>query len=398
MPVIEIGDDERRVRLGTRHFLTEPAKTVELAAERLVGLHSSDPASVFLSSRARVESFAVADLEAALYEAKSLVRMLGMRRTMFVVPIDVAATMDVACAQPIAARERMRLIALVQDQGIAKNGERWLARAEEQTLAALRDMHEATATQLSRIVPELQHKLSFGEGKKWASTIGMSTRVLFLLAGEGRIVRGRPLGSWVSSQYRWAPTDTWLGRGLPEIALDDARADLIRRWLRAFGPGTAKDITWWTGWTLRQTMATLQAIDAAEVQLESGSIGYVLPDDLKPIRQPPPWVALLPGLDPTVMGWKDRDWYLGDKAKQLFDRNGNAGPTVWADGRIVGGWAQRADGAIVVELLERVSRVARESIDEAGARLTDWLGDMRFTSRFASPLEKALRSKMQRSR
>jgi hypothetical protein len=263
MPVIEIGDDERRTRLGTRHFLTEPAKTVELATERLVGLHSSDPASVFLSSRARVEDFVVADLEAALYEAKTLVRMLGMRRTMFVVPIDVAATMDVACAQPIAARERTRLIALVQDQGIAKNGGRWLAKAEEQTLRTLRDMSEATAAQLSRAVPELRHKLSFGEGKKWAATVGMSTRVLFLLAGEGRVVRGRPLGSWISSQYRWAPTETWLGRGLPEIALADARADLIRRWLRAFGPGTAKDIKWCTGWTLGQTMATLQAIDAA---------------------------------------------------------------------------------------------------------------------------------------
>jgi Winged helix DNA-binding domain len=317
---------------------------------------------------------------------------------MFVVPIDVAATMDVACAQPIAARERTRLIALVQDQGIARNGERWLARVEEQTLVALRDMREATAAQLSRIVPELQHKLSFGEGKKWAGTIGMSTRVLFLLAGEGRVVRGRPLGSWISSQYRWVPTEMWLGRGLPEIALDEARADLVRRWLRVFGPGTANDIKWWTGWTLRQTMATLQAIDAAEVQLESGSSGYALPDDLHPTRQPPPWVALLPGLDPTVMGWKDRDWYLGDKAKHLFDRNGNAGPTVWADGRIVGGWVQRADGSVVVELLERVGRVARESIDEEAARVAEWLGDMRFTSRFASPLEKALRSKMQRSR
>ena len=38
----------------------------------------------------------------------------------------------------------------------------------------------------------------------------------------------------------------------------------------------------------------------------------------------------------TFMGWKERDWFLGEHAEPLFDRNGNAGPTVWRDGRVVG--------------------------------------------------------------
>ena len=54
-----------------------------------------------------------------------------------------------------------------------------------------------------------------------------------------------------------------------------------------------------------------------------------------------PWVALLPGLDSTVMGWKERAWFLGGHQHALFDVNGNAGPTVWCNGRIVGGWAHR---------------------------------------------------------
>ena len=58
----------------------------EAAAESMVGLHASDPATVYLAARARVRDFAHADLEDALYERRSLVRMLGMRRTMFVVP------------------------------------------------------------------------------------------------------------------------------------------------------------------------------------------------------------------------------------------------------------------------------------------------------------------------
>ena len=100
------------------------------------------------------------------------------------------------------------------------------------------------------------------------------------------------------------------------------------------------DLKWWTGWTLTQTRAALGAIEAVEVDLD-GMPGFVLPGDLEPEPEPEPWAAFLPSLDPTVMGWKERDWYLGEHAATLFDRNGNAGPTVWWNGRVVGGWAGR---------------------------------------------------------
>ena len=77
-------------------------------------------------------------------------------------------------------------------------------------------------------------------------------------------------------------------------------------------------------------------------------------------REPEPWVALLPGLDPTTMGWKRRDWYLPPgHVPLLFDRNGNAGPAVWVDGRIVGGWVQRRNGEIATRLLDDVGREQR---------------------------------------
>ena len=62
-----------------------------------------------------------------------------------------------------------------------------------------------------------------------------------------------------------------------------------------------------------------------------------------------PWAALLPVLDPTVMGWKERDFYLGPHGPLLFDTNGNAGTTAWWDGRIVGCWAQDPDGVVRAE-------------------------------------------------
>jgi hypothetical protein len=169
----------------------------------------------------------------------------------------------------------------------------------------------------------------------------------------------------------------------------EACSELLGRWLRSFGPATTTDIRWWTGWTAALAKTTLGAIDAVEVQLAEGT-GYVLADDLERAQDVDPWVALLPGLDPTAMGWKKRGWYLGDHASDLFDRNGNAGPTVWANGRVVGAWAQAEEGEVVVELFARLDAATRARLDAERERLATWLGDVRIRPRFGTPLGKEL--------
>ena len=92
------------------------------------------------------------------------------------------------------------------------------------------------------------------------------------------------------------------------------------------------------------------------------------------------------------MGWAERDFYLGPHQAPLFDRTGNIGPTVWCDGRIVGGWAQRNDGPVVWRLLEDVGAEAEAAIEAETGRLTKWFGDVRVTPRFRTPLERELSS------
>ncbi len=133
----------------------------------------------------------------------------------------------------------------------------------------------------------------------------------------------------------------------------------------------------------------VQDVPHAEVDLDAGG-GLVLDDDLEPVPAPEPWVALLPALDPTVMGWAGRQWFLGEHGPALFDRSGNAGPTVWWDGRVVGGWAQRGDGAVVFRLLEDVGAEAARAIEAEAERLTGWIGPVRVTPRFRTPLEREL--------
>ncbi|MGZ4794560.1 MAG: winged helix DNA-binding domain-containing protein [Acidimicrobiia bacterium] len=389
--MLHVDTTQRRARLGRRHHLARRAGDVEGVAAALVGLHSSDPATVHLAARARVRRFGTTDLERALYDDRVLLRVLGMRRTMFVTDLDGAGVMHAACTRALVAGERTRLVRLLEGQGIARDGARWLRRVGDATVAAIDARGTATAAELATVGPELGERLRMGEGRSWAATVGVSTRMLFLLATEGRIVRARPRGSWTSSQYEWATRDAWVGP-LPEPAPEPARVELLRRWLATFGPGTLRDIMWWTGWSRRHTEAALTALDAVAVELDDG-VGFVLADDTRSVRAPASWVALLPGLDPTVMGWKDRDWYLDPAhVPHLFDRSGNAGPTVWVDGRVVGGWAQRRDGEVLTRLLEPVDAAACAAIAAEAAALAEWMNGTVVTPRFATPLEKSLRS------
>jgi hypothetical protein len=222
------------------------------------------------------------------------------------------------------------------------------------------------------------------------------SRLLFQLSVEGKVMRTRPRGSWRSSQYHWAAADSWLPTGIPHMEEQAAQVELVSRWLRTYGPATLVDVAWWTGWPKGRTAAVLSQIGAVEVTLAEGT-GYVHPDDVDPAATPDPWIALLPGLDPATMGWKQRDWYLGEHRGELFDANGNAGPTVWMDGRVVGGWAQRPSGEVVALLLEDVGTEAADRVQSEAEALSRWLDGHVVIPRFRVPLERRLSGPTQES-
>ncbi|MGD8494671.1 MAG: winged helix DNA-binding domain-containing protein [Gemmatimonadales bacterium] len=395
--------EERRTRLWRRHHLARPLSGPDAAAavtRDLVALHATDPASVFLGLRARTDDLGVGDVERALYEERSIARILAMRRTMFVTSIDRIPVLHAAASWSLARTERRRNLRLLEMADV-EDPEAWHDRVADRTLSAVRELGAATAVELTEAVPELGLQVEVNRGKKWAGKIGMSSRVLLWLAIVGRVSRTEPLGSWKSTMYRWAPTREWLGLQLDARPEDPAgaRADLARAYLRAFGPATFEDLHWWSGWNKTQTRKALEIVRPAEVELEDEP-GFALPDDLADAADvadaagrcdsDPRRVALLPPLDTTAMGWKRRDWYLGDLEEHLFDRNGNAGPTVWSDGRIVGGWAQRDDGEVVVRLLVDAGAEVADAADREAERLGEWLGEHVVVPRFRTPLEREL--------
>jgi hypothetical protein len=379
---------ERRARLARRHFLSRPGPSVPAVTADFVGLHATDPATPYLSLWARLSCFTVTDLDAQLYQQRTVVKHLAMRRTLWVVRTQDLPAVQAAASDRVADNERRRLIADAQKAGVAADGSRWLDTACDAVVSHLREQGPTPAAQLRAALPALHGSYDPAPDRSWGGETPLAPRVLTVLGVRGDIVRGPNDGAWTTSRPRWAAMSDWLGTTGAAADPELARAQLVRTWLRTFGPATLTDIKWWFGNTLTWARTALRDIDAVEVDLD-GIAGYALPDDLDVEPEPEPWGALLPGLDVTTMGWFDRDWYLGGHRSQVFDSNGNAGPTAWWNGRVVGGWGQGADGRVELHLLDEIGRDGTRQLQRRADALTEWLAGVRIKPRFPSPLSKA---------
>ena len=396
--VRHIDDAERRARLVLRHHVGHPAADAETAVSDLVVMHSTDPATPYLGVRARVAGVNLDDIDRSLYVDRTLWRLHAMRRTLWIATLADAPVVMAGAARAVADKERRRVERFVEASGIDA-APAFLADLEGRILAAL-DVAGTpmSTTALNDRVEGMRTPVLLGSGK-WAQEQPVGPRLLYVMAMEGTIVRTAPAGSWRASQYAWMPTSAWFGaRPGSAVALDEAtgRTALADRYLDRFGPVTTDDVKWWTGWTVRQTRAALADAGAVAVTVtvDGTSVdAWVAPGDEPPGDVPSGVVTLLPALDPTPMGWKDRGWYLGEHGAfggPLFDRNGNVGPTIWFDGRVVGGWAQRADGQVVTRLLADIGHHGSDAVAVEAERLTTWLRGHVVIPRFRTPMEKEM--------
>lgn len=380
-----VSDVERRQRLARRHALAPGHRAADpVAATRaMTVLHATEAPSVYLSAWARVDGLSVADVDRALYDDRALVKQLAMRRTLFVFPRDLLPATWGSASARVASAHRARLAKDAESGGITDDGAAWVDAAELATLAHLAGGAELSAQELREQVPALAGRIQVSPGKAYGGEFPIAPRVLTQLGVEGKIVRGRNAGPWWTARPQWTAMATWLGEA-PEPAKErEGYAELVRRWLTTFGPGTEADLVWWLGSTKTAVRTALADLAAVEVGLEGGT-GWVLPGDDEPEPAVEPWAALLPVLDPTVMGWKERDFYLGPHGPMLFDTNGNAGTTAWWDGRIVGCWAQDPDGVVVLNLLEDVGSDGRAALEAEAARLSSWLDGQRVSTVYPS--------------
>lgn len=399
----------RQLALGVDHPGLPAARTAEDVVDRVLALHATDAPSVYLSVLARHPGLGIADVRDALYDRRTLVKVLAMRRTMFVVRRGLVPVVHAAAGAAVGRRLRARLLkelATLPTEPPVEDAGALLAEAERQVHAALAEHGPLDGASLSRAAPALRTAFLPTTDKSWDVRRTATSQLLSMLSAEGEIVRGEPRGSWSSNRHVWSPMHDWFPDGVPGLDEATARAEVARTWLAAFGPATEKDLQWWTGWNLGHTRAALAAVGVREVELEVGAPegvgetavmpGVALPATLDdgsldlPAGTVEGHVGLLPALDPTTMGWAVRDWYLGPHRPQLFDTIGNAGATVWWEGRIVGAWTVRRGGEPVHRLLEDVGPDAEAAVAAEAARIAGLLGGDGTTASFPTPLYREL--------
>ncbi len=383
-----VDDAERRARLARRHLLALTTGTDDVAriADAVVALHSSDPVSVYLSVLARMHEPRLEAVDEALYVQRSVVRHHAMRRTLWVATPSTTRRMHAAATRKVAEAERRRTIVFLAAAGVP-DPPHWLAQAKLAVVDLLHDHGPMTTREAGRHLPELTVPIMVGG----PSGTGQSahTRVLSGLGFDGVLVRTRPTGTWINGQYTWAVMDDWLPGGVDGLDEQEAQRDLVAHYLQCFGPATSADLQWWSGWTKTATTRALSAAGAQQVGTDAGP-AWVAAGDTGAEPDSGPWVALLPGLDPTVMGWKERSFYLPAAAAPAWDRNGNAGPTIWVDGQVVGAWGQAKDGSIRTHYFLDVPAVRRAQVEQRVGELRAILGPTRYAVRFPGAINARL--------
>lgn len=389
-----LDDELRRALLVDRQLVGDGRRAQRGVVDvvELVGpLHSTDPSSAYLQVAARSEADAAA-IAAALYEDRALLRHTTLRRTVHLLTPALARDAHGAYNHRVVPTLRSNLVEWLASAEIDGHPAAWLADVEDRVVAAVERLDRPSGAELADLVPELQVTVDPMPGRSYSRPIRITSKVLEILIADGRLGRDRPRGQDLTSgAWTYSPITHWLPEGLPNDDPSEALGELLRDRMTRF-PGCSEiDLAWWTGLPKGQVRSALRAIEAERVVRDDGVEGWIhADDDLEATDAAGEAVALLPGLDATPMGVKQRDWFLGGHESALFDRNGNVGPTVWHRGRVVGGWTQRRDGAVVTKLLQRLPAAAADAVDAEAERIRAWLGDVRVKWRYPTPLQRSL--------
>lgn len=349
---VPVAPENALARLLTRHHLGTPwvAASVETIVSDIVGLQAVSLSAPYLALNARLTGFERARLDSALYERRSLSLFRCMRGTVFAVrsemlPVFFAAT----------------------DRAVRHHSARFLGNKG----VSMRHFEILATNILGCIAAE--GPLTIAELHARLDTHVDMAAVVTHMCNEGLLLRDRPVDEWPGRRFRY----TRFADGLPGVELDrlseeDGTLALIRAYVRAFGPVTRADVAWWTGAGPKRTAAALEAMgdEIVEVTVE----GDVEPrlmhaadlEELESATQVDrPSVALLPALDPLLMGVMRRDLLVADATRRyIFDPKGSATSVVLLDGHVAGIWDVLHDGeqGIAVHLFDDVDRRTREAI------------------------------------
>lgn len=293
--------------------------------ERPFGLYATAP-TCYLGLLARHADFRFADLPRAVEQDRLAVRIRAMRYSNFIVPVRLLPAVYQA-----VKRDPENPIKQMRKLGYSDADYEEIAGAVEQVI----DGRTMTAAEIKKALPG-------GLVQRFAAAWSY---VPPQMCADGRLVRAAVRGGWKSDMYAYARFDQWL----PDVDLNSATREeglaiLARAYFDSYGPATAADLQWWSGFNKAETTRALEALgdELATIEVE-GAACLMLAANLDALRgadgQMPQGVRLLPIWDAYLMAYKDRARYLRDTHYDfVYDKSGNATSVLLIDGLVAGVW------------------------------------------------------------
>lgn len=364
----------------SRHFLLEraPARALVRVLGAMGGAQAQMMPAAHMSLWARARDVRVRDIETAA-DQRTVARAWCMRRTLHLVPSE-----DLAVFTRGTARRAEREVRWLRGRGIS---DRVIDRLVEASLAAL-EKPRSGPDLVARVARSLGVPVREFEWGGWASQksipgVALGRRVSLHARGILHVLGARAVvcyGPGQGAQPTFVRADAWIPR-LRDLRQEDAEDELLKRYLRAFGPATSIDFSAWTGMPLSDARAIWRRHEADLVPVSvEGWPAVILRSDLrrlKAARVDAPPVRLLPYFDSYLLGHKARGHLVGLRHhKTVYRTAGWISPVVLVDGRIAGLWSHAREGERLLVRVTRFGALSRRTvagIREEAERLAEFL-------------------------
>lgn len=324
------------------------------------GLHATSSKTPYLSLFSRMRKFSREILDEELYKKRNLGKIRYIRKTVFILPKETISAAFVATRSLV--------------EPTSEQYSKFLGISEKQ--------YETISKRIMKILEG--RGMTTKECKKELGTALNISPIVNLMCDKGLLIRGEPQGGWKSNIHTY-----YLFREyFPDVdlkAIDEgeARRLVVEQYLASFGPATGNDVAWWTGFPkgqIRQIITGLQD-KVSSIRIPGTEAEYlVLSSDrssLIHMKTPKnPVINMLPGLDPYLMGYKDRERYLSSKYyNYVFDRSGNTTSTILVNGEVIGIWdfADTHEPLIKLFLFEGVKESLLKDIHFAAKKIGEFI-------------------------
>lgn len=179
-------------------------------------------------------------------------------------------------------------------------------------------------------------------------------------------------------QQTFVLLDEWVPNA-PRLERDAAPAALAARYFSSHGPATLQDFVWWSGLKTGDARRAIEAAAAQLAQIDVDGVAYWTARETPIWDETSPHVALLPGFDEYMLGYRGRDAVLDPQHAQKIvpGSNGVFRPIVVVDGQIVGTWkatSKQKKVALAIRPFERLSAAAEDAVAAAAQPYGRYLG------------------------